>query len=205
MKAAIYKGEKSIGIEEVDVPAPAEGYVMLEMRNCGVCGSDLHSYFGEWGQSTKASGHEISGIVVECGEGVKNFKAGDRVCAECFSHCGKCRFCKVGKYNLCENLRGTSGGDHSGFAEYVIAHSSSMFHFPESLSFEQGAMIEPLAVSYRAFRKFSITLKVPSGKSYFVSSRQGDFPDGQKFFLSNESSLDGDPRCMRATGRGIST
>jgi len=153
MKAAIYRGEKSIGIEEVDAPVPGPGYVLLEMKNCGICGSDLHSYLGHWGQSTNASGHEVSGVVAECGQGVTNVEAGDKVCVECFSHCGECRFCKVGAYNLCENLRGASGGDHSGFAEHVIAHSPSLFVFPQSLSFEDGAMIEPLAVSYRAFRR----------------------------------------------------
>lgn len=153
MKAAIYHGERSIGIEEVDVPAPKPGYVLLEMKNCGICGSDLHSYHGHWGQSATASGHEVTGVVVECGEGVTNAKVGDRVCVECFSHCGECRFCKVGKYNLCENSRGASGGNHSGFAERVIAHSSSLLSFPESFSFEDAAMIEPLAVSYRAFRR----------------------------------------------------
>jgi len=153
MKAAIYHGERSIRIEEVDVPAPEPGYVLLEMKSCGICGSDLHSYFGHWGQSKTASGHEVGGVVAECGEGVTNVKAGDRVCVECFSHCGECRFCKIGAYNLCENSRGASGGNHSGFAQYVIAHSSSLFHLPEGLSFDDGAMIEPLAVSYRAFRR----------------------------------------------------
>jgi 2-desacetyl-2-hydroxyethyl bacteriochlorophyllide A dehydrogenase len=153
MKAAIYHGEKTIGIEEVGIPTPEPGYVLLQMKNCGICGSDLHSYFGQWGQSSKAPGHEISGIVVKCGEGVTDFKEGDRVCAECFSHCGKCCYCEIGQYNLCNNLKGTSGGNHSGFAEYVIAHSSSMFHFPDNMSFEDGAMIEPLAVSYRAFNR----------------------------------------------------
>ena len=154
MKAAIYKGERAIKVEPAEKPVPGPGYVLLEMRNCGVCGSDLHSYFRHWGQSSsKASGHEVSGVVVECGEGVANAKVGDRVCVECFSHCGECRFCMTGKYNSCENRRGTSGGGHSGFAEYVLAHSSSLFHLPEDMSFEDGAMIEPLAVSYRAFRR----------------------------------------------------
>lgn len=151
MKAAIYRGERAIEIEEVDVPAPEPGYVLLEMKRCGVCGSDLHSYFGEWGQSAAASGHEVVGVVAECGEGVTNVMVGDRVCVECFSHCGGCRFCEMGDYNLCENLRGASGGNHSGFAEYVVAHASSLLHLPEGLSLDDGALIEPLAVSYRAF------------------------------------------------------
>jgi threonine dehydrogenase-like Zn-dependent dehydrogenase len=91
--------------------------------------------------------------VAECGEGVTNVRVEDRICVECFSHCGECRFCRIGAYNLCENSRGASGGNHSGFAEYVIAHSSSLLHLPEDFSFEDSAMIEPLAVSYRAFRR----------------------------------------------------
>lgn len=153
MKAAIYKGNKLIELESVEKPVPKPGYVLLEMKNCGICGSDLHSYFGEWGQSSNASGHEVSGVVVECGEGITNARPGDKVCMECFSHCGECRFCETGKYNLCRNLKGTSGGGHSGFAEYVLAYSLSLFHIPEGLSFEIGAMIEPLAVSYRAFHR----------------------------------------------------
>jgi 2-desacetyl-2-hydroxyethyl bacteriochlorophyllide A dehydrogenase len=153
MKAGIYHGARSISIEEVDVPTPDPGYVLLDMKTCGICGSDLHSYLGHWGQSDTASGHEVCGVVSGCGEGVTNVKPGDKVCVECFSHCGECRFCKTGKYNLCENLRGASAGDHSGFAEYVIAHSSSLLHLPDGLSFEDGMMIEPLAVSYRAFRR----------------------------------------------------
>jgi L-iditol 2-dehydrogenase len=153
MKAGIYHGAKSIGIEKVDVPTPDPDYVLLEMKTCGICGSDLHSYLGHWGQSATASGHEVCGIVSACGEGVTNVKSGDKVCVECFSHCGECRFCKTGDYNLCENLKGASAGDHSGFAEYVIAHSSSLLHLPDGLSFEDGMMIEPLAVSYRAFRR----------------------------------------------------
>ncbi len=153
MKAAIYSGERAIGIETVDVPTPKQGYVLVEMENCGICGSDLHSYHGEWGQSRTASGHEITGAVAKCGEGVTSAKVGDRVCVECFSHCGECLFCESGHYNLCKNLRGVSGGNHSGFAEYVIAHASALLHVPENMPPDDAMMIEPLAVSYRAFHR----------------------------------------------------
>lgn len=151
MKAAIYQGVGSIGIGEVDVPDPGEGYVLLEMMRCGICGSDLHSYYGHWNQSTNASGHEVVGVVVQLGEGVTGVHIGDRVCVECFSHCGTCRPCQLGRYNHCENRRGASGGGHAGYAEYVLAHESALLPLPEGLSFDQAAMVEPLAVSYRAF------------------------------------------------------
>jgi 2-desacetyl-2-hydroxyethyl bacteriochlorophyllide A dehydrogenase len=153
MKAAIYHGAKAIGLEEVARPTPDPGYLLVEMKCCGICGSDLHSYFGFWEQPSTAHGHEVSGVVAECGEGVEGFRVGDRVCMEWFSHCGKCRFCRTGSYNLCQNLQRTSGRSHAGFAEYVIAHQSSLFKVPDSLSFEEGALVEPLSVSYRAVRR----------------------------------------------------
>lgn len=149
MKAAIYRDVKQIGIDEVEIPTPQPGYVLLKIKSCGICGSDLHTYLGHWGRGTKASGHEISGVVVELGEGVANVKVGDRVCVECFSHCGNCVYCRTGAYNLCLNRGGASGGEHAGFAEYGIAHFASLYMLPESLSFEEGVLIEPLAVSHR--------------------------------------------------------
>ena len=153
MKAAIYHGAKSIAVEDVARPLPGPGYLLVEMKRCGICGSDLHSYFGFWEQPSIAHGHEVSGVVAECGKAVEGFSVGDRVCMEWFSHCGHCRFCRTGRYNLCDTLQRTSGKSHAGFAEYVIAHQSSLFKMPDSLSFEEGALVEPLSVSYRAVRR----------------------------------------------------
>jgi len=157
MKAAIYQNVGKIEIDEVEIPAAKPGYVLLKIKSCGICGSDLHSYFGHWGQGAKASGHEISGVVVELGEGVTEVKVGDRVCVECFSHCGKCLYCRTGAHNLCLNRASSSGGEHSGFAEYGIAHSSSLYILPEGLSFEQGVLVEPLAVSHRTLCQAQVT------------------------------------------------
>ncbi len=153
MKAAIYHGVKSIVVEDVERPTPSPGYVLIEMKCCGVCGSDLHSYHGLWEQPSAAHGHEVSGVIAECGQGVERFRVGDRVCMEWFSHCGRCRFCRTGSYNLCDNLQRTSGNSHAGFAEYVVAHQSSLFKVPDDLSFEEGALVEPLSVSSRAVRR----------------------------------------------------
>jgi len=150
MKAAIYQDIEKFEIQEVEVPTPKPGYVLLKIESCGICGSDLHSYFGHWGRGTKAPGHERSGVVVELGEGVNNVKVGDKVCVECFSHCGECVYCRTGAYNLCINRRGSAGGEHSGFAEYGIAHCSSLYKLPEDFSSEKGVLVEPFAVSYRA-------------------------------------------------------
>jgi len=151
MKAAVYRGRGEIALEEVDVPDVPQGFALVDTKVTGICGSDLHRYLGEWKQPERAPGHEFSGIVVEVGEGVEHVGVGDRVCAECFSHCGYCRFCKVGLYNLCENIVYLSSQGIAGFCEYSLVPASSLFKLPESLSFEQGALVEPLAVSYHAF------------------------------------------------------
>lgn len=151
MKAAIYRGIGRIGLQEVERRPPQPGYVTIDTRQTGICGSDLHVYWGHWPQSrTLALGHETSGVVVELGEGVTGIEPGDRVAIECFSHCGRCRYCRSGHYNHCRERRWVSQDTHGGFAEYTTAHVSALFRLPASLSFEEGALVEPLAVGCRA-------------------------------------------------------
>ena len=153
MKAAVYRGNEKIELDEVKVPSVPDGFVLVDTKVTGICGSDLHRYFGEWEQPERAPGHEISGVVSEVGDGVENVKVGDRVCTECFFHCGRCRFCEIGLYNLCENRIYLSSHGLAGFCEYSLLPSSSLFKLPETFSFEQGVLVEPLAVSYRAFMR----------------------------------------------------
>ncbi len=152
MKAGIYFGPRDIRLQEIHVPTIKPGHVLIQNKASGICGSDLHEYFGDWKQpSDIASGHELSGIVIEVGSGVNEFTEGAHICAECFSHCGECAYCRTGLYNLCTNRRyiGSREG-HGGFAEYALLPVSSLFLLPETLSFEEGALIEPLAVAYRS-------------------------------------------------------
>ena len=89
MKAAIYTGIEEIEVREVERNEPPPGFVLVDTKQTGICGSDLHSYFGHWGQSHEhAAGHETCGVVVALGDGVTKFDIGDRVAVECFSHCG---------------------------------------------------------------------------------------------------------------------
>ena len=155
MKAGIYYGPQDIRVEEVDVPTVPPGHVLVDTKVSGICGSDLHTYYGEWKQPEDqiASGHELSGVVVEVGDDISEVAIGDRVCAECFYHCGKCPFCRIGLYNLCDNIQYQSRVGHGGFAEYSLLPESALFKLPECLSFEEGALVEPLAVAYRAVNR----------------------------------------------------
>ena len=150
MKAAIYSGLREIGIQEVAYHEPGSGYVTLDTKCSGICGSDLHNYFGHWEPSLKfAAGHETCGVVLEVGQGVTDLKPGDKVTAECFSHCGQCVYCKTGLYNHCLERKWISHETHGGFAEYTTLHASGVFKLPDSISFEGGALVEPLAVCHR--------------------------------------------------------
>ena len=151
---ALYAGERRVEVKEVQIESPPDGYVLMETHCSGICGSDLHSYRGEWEQGEEfASGHEASGEIMEVGRGVERFREGDRVTFECFSHCGSCHFCRIGEYNHCLNLSWTSQVGHGGFARYSTVHESSLFKLPDEMSYEEGALVEPLAVGYRAIAR----------------------------------------------------
>lgn len=158
MKAALYSGVEQIAIHDVERQPPPPGYLVVAMRQAGVCGSDLHAYFGHWPQSPgQAQGHETCGIVAEVGEGVTNFAVGDLVAAECFSHCGHCVYCQTGHYNHCLERKGISHNQHGGFAEYTTVHHSGVFKLPAGMSYEEGALVEPLAVAVRALAQSRAT------------------------------------------------
>ena len=160
MKAALYTGIRSIQIQDVEQQAPHPGYVTIDTRCAGICGSDLHNYFGHWNPSaTLAAGHELCGIVSEVAEDITYIQPGDRVTAECFSHCGACDYCRTGLYNQCVNRKWFAQNAHGGFAEYTAAHASSVYKLPETMSFEEGALVEPLAVGHRAVAQSGATYR----------------------------------------------
>lgn len=166
MKAALWYGVKDVRVEEIEAPKILPGTVKVKVKWCGICGSDLHEYLGgpifiPVGQPHPLSknvapvvlGHEFSGEVVEVGEGVSKFKEGDRVIVEPMVVCGECPACKEGKYNLCENL-GFHGlcGSGGGFAEYTVFPQEYIHKIPEGMSYEQAALVEPMAVALHSIR-----------------------------------------------------
>jgi len=158
MQAGLFTGVSQIVLRAVERQPPPLGYVVVAVKQAGICGSDLHSYFGHWNQSHAfAHGHETCGVVTDVGEGVTDFQPGDRVVIECFSHCGDCVYCRIGQYNHCQNRRGVSHEQHGGFAEYTTAHASGLFKIPDSMSDEEGALVEPLAVGVRALAQAGAT------------------------------------------------
>ena len=146
MRAAKVTEKGKVQLVDIPEPEPGPGQVRVRMLQCGICGSDLHVYRAEWSIESKI-GHEICGVVDKLGEDVSGPAEGMRVCAECFSHCGQCRFCRQGDYNLCESISFLGKLEQSGLAEKAILPAHTLYEAPESLSDDEVMMVEPLAVA----------------------------------------------------------
>ncbi|MBR2664195.1 MAG: alcohol dehydrogenase catalytic domain-containing protein [Clostridia bacterium] len=147
---------KEIIFREIDRPEPKAGQILVKIKRIGVCGSDIHVYHGThpFTSYPVTQGHELSAKVVALGEGLDGFSIGQKVTIEPQVCCGKCYPCTHGKYNLCEKLK-VMGFQTTGTAsEYFAVDASKVTPLPDHLSYDEGAMIEPLAVTVHAARRF---------------------------------------------------
>jgi L-iditol 2-dehydrogenase len=163
VKAAVLHAPGDVRIEERDRPTPGPREVLVQITAVGVCGSDVHYYeHGRIGpyvvEAPLILGHESAGHVVELGEGVTKHAVGDRVTLEPGVPCGRCRECRAGRYNLCADVVFFATPPIDGaFAEFVPIHEDFAFALPESLSDEEGALMEPLSVGIWACRKAGVS------------------------------------------------
>lgn len=159
MKVAVMKNIGKIDIEKRPIPEPKHDEVLIKIEYVGICGSDMHYYdIGRIGnyvvEPPFVLGHEAGGTVVKLGDGVKDLKVGDRIALEPGKTCGKCRFCREGKYNLCPNVKFFATPPVDGvLAEYVVHSADLCFKLPNNVSTLEGALIEPLSVGFHAARQ----------------------------------------------------
>jgi L-iditol 2-dehydrogenase len=139
------------------VPDIGDDDVLVRVKACGICGSDVHGYDGSSGRRIPPliMGHEASGVVDRIGSAVSDLRHGDRVTFDSTVSCGACDFCRRGELNLCDNrtVLGVSCGDyrrHGAFAEYVSVPSRIAYRLPDALPFEHAALIEALSVAVHA-------------------------------------------------------
>jgi L-iditol 2-dehydrogenase len=147
---------KYMHLEMADMPEPevGPGDVLVQVRSCGICGSDVHGLDGSTGRRIPpvVMGHEAAGVIVRVGSQAGPWAPGDRVTFDSTVSCGKCYFCRRGDINLCDNRQvlGVSCGDyrrHGAFAEYVAIPAHILYRLPDSLSFDRAAMIEAVSVA----------------------------------------------------------
>lgn len=149
--------EAEIIFRDIEIPVPGPGQVLVKIKRIGICGSDIHVYYGEHSGTSYpvTQGHEVSGQVAAVGEGVTAFVPGQKVTIEPQVVCGKCYPCRHGKYNLCEELK-VMGFQTTGTAsEYFCVDQGKVTPLPREMSYDDGAMIEPLAVTVHAARRFA--------------------------------------------------
>jgi 2-desacetyl-2-hydroxyethyl bacteriochlorophyllide A dehydrogenase len=152
MKAAVWYGGKNVRIEDTPRPEIRDDEVLVNVKAVAICGSDLHAYKGmsKRRKPPLVMGHEFSGEIIKVGKKVKRFSNGERVVVEPLISCGKCKPCTRGKTNVCEN-RKLIGLQLSGaFAEYVSVIENKCYKLPNNVSFEEAALVEPLAVAVHA-------------------------------------------------------
>lgn len=145
-----------IEFRETPRPIAAEGQVLVRIMRIGICGSDIHVYHGKhpFTRYPVTQGHEVSGRIEAVGSGVEGLSVGQKVTIEPQVCCGHCYPCTHGKYNLCEELK-VMGFQTTGTAsEYFTVDADKVTPLPETMSYDEGAMIEPLAVTVHAAKRF---------------------------------------------------
>ena len=155
MRVSMYYSNRDLRLEEMPVPAIGPGELLVRVEASGICGSDVMEWYRA-GKVPLVLGHEIAGEVVEVGEGVKNFRQGDRVAVTHHVPCMSCHYCETGHETVCDTLRTTSF-DPGGFSEYVRVPAINVrrgtFHLPDSVSYEEGSFVEPVACVLRGQRQ----------------------------------------------------
>lgn len=155
MLKQIMTAPRQIEFREVPVPVPADDEVLVKIMRIGVCGSDIHVYHGKhpFTSYPVTQGHEVSGKITALGDDVTGLHVGQRVTIEPQVFCGKCHPCRHGKYNLCEELK-VMGFQTTGTAsEYFAVKAEKITPLPDGMTYNEGAMIEPLAVTVHAIKR----------------------------------------------------
>jgi L-iditol 2-dehydrogenase len=160
MKALVLKDYRRFAIEDFAIPDLLADEILVRVRACGICGSDVHGMDGSSGRRIPpiVMGHEAAGEIAKIGRNVTQWKIGDRVTFDSTVYCGDCWYCRRGNVNLCENRRvlGVSCGEyrrHGAFAEFVAVPQRMLYCLPDNVSFEQAAMVEAVAVAAHAVKR----------------------------------------------------
>lgn len=157
MRAAVVAGPQRFEVQEIERPRAGAGRVLVRVRNCGICGSDLHFYKGEFPiVPGMRLGHEISGEVADVGEDVGGLSAGQHVAIEPVEVCRECNSCRTGNYQLCPDRKFLGTMLPGAFAEYLDVPAYIVHPLPDGVDFEVGALVEPLAVSVHGLRQVGL-------------------------------------------------
>jgi threonine dehydrogenase-like Zn-dependent dehydrogenase len=157
MRAAVLQGPGNLVVEELPVPEPGAGEVLVEVDSCGLCGSDLHLVLEGWGQRGSIPGHEWSGVVAAVGDGVTRWRPGDPVVGGPTVRCGTCAMCRAGRPSLCSD-RDTpgTGVERGALATFTTAKEDELLALPDGVDLRTAALSEPLAVALHGITRAAV-------------------------------------------------
>ncbi len=182
MKAAVLTGPERIETQQTPVPEPGPGEVLVRVGAVGICGSDLHFFRGQLQKDTSypmVLGHEFAGEVVALGPGVTDVAAGVRAACAPDRPCGRCEWCRKGEANVCPDVRfAASHGEPGCLCEYYALHAGQLHPIPDSVTFEQAALFEPMATGLHIVENL---VKPSGGETYAI---MGAGPDGLTTLLA---------------------
>lgn len=165
MRALVLKEYGKLTFEDVPTPECRPSEVLVAVKACGICGSDVHGMDGSTGRRRPPiiMGHEAAGVIAVIGQDVQGWKPGDRVTFDSTLSCGDCAYCRRGQVNLCEQRRvfGVSCQEYrqpGAFAEFVAVPHRILYHLPDALPFEEAALVEPFTIAFHAVRRSPVTL-----------------------------------------------
>jgi L-iditol 2-dehydrogenase len=152
MQQAILREPQKVEFRQVPKPSPRVGQVLLQVKRIGVCGSDIHAYYGKhpYISCPIVQGHEFSGEVAAIGSGVRGIKTGDRVTVRPQLTCGSCYPCTHGNYHICNELKVIGCQAEGAAQEFIAVPQGLVFKLPAKLDYDSGAMVEPVAVGVHA-------------------------------------------------------
>jgi L-iditol 2-dehydrogenase len=152
VKALVFRGPGEMPLEDRPDPVPGPGEAVVAIRASGICGSDVHGFSGSTGRRRigVVMGHEAAGDVVAVGPGVTSARVGDRVVLRSILACGHCERCRHGQPNICENRQGMGMHMDGAYAERILVPDVLLLPLPDTLSYDDGALVEPLAVAMHA-------------------------------------------------------
>lgn len=153
MKAAVLEDVEKINIKDVKKPVVKGKNVLVKVKVCGICGTDVHAYNGGWRPAFPLIlGHELSGVISEIGPEVKHIKVGDRVTVSPDIYCHSCDNCRTGNETMCRNWESIGSTWDGAFAEYCLAPEEIIYTIPDNVSFDTAAFIEPMACAFTTIR-----------------------------------------------------
>lgn len=157
MRAVVIDEPDALAIREVPLPAPGRDQVLVQVSLCGICGTDLHVLSGEYAPVSYPVivGHEFTGTIVAVGDAVDQSRLGARVVVDPSLYCGTCEYCTNGRANLCESGGGLGTTADGAAAQFVAVDGDLTYDLPDSVSFEEAVLVEPLACAVHAFELLS--------------------------------------------------